>query len=116
MVRCLAFGLCLFFFAFCLLSCSCFAFSVSDDGTVGQAVDEVFLSPVPSVSPSPTRDPLDDAQPIQDLNSFWNSYSGNVDWVGDFVALITSNDLLLLFVIVALVGLGVGLISRLIHL
>lgn len=36
-----------------------------------------------------------------------------VKWVGSFVGAITSNPLLLMFVIVAFVGLGVGLIKRL---
>lgn len=39
-----------------------------------------------------------------------------IKWIGQFVTVITANPLLLMFVIVAFVGLGVGLISRLIHL
>lgn len=39
-----------------------------------------------------------------------------ISWVGSFVTTITSNPLILLFVIVAFVGLGVGLLSRLIRL
>lgn len=39
-----------------------------------------------------------------------------VSWVGSFVGAITSNPLILLFVIVAFVGLGVGLIKRLVRL
>ena len=39
-----------------------------------------------------------------------------VSWVGSFVGAITSNPLILMFVIVAFVGLGVGLINRLIKL
>lgn len=39
-----------------------------------------------------------------------------VSWIGSFVGAITSNPLLLMFVIVAFVGLGVGLIRRLIKL
>lgn len=38
-----------------------------------------------------------------------------VKWVGSFVGAITSNPLLLMFVIIAFVGLGVGLIKRLIR-
>lgn len=38
-----------------------------------------------------------------------------IGWVGDFVTLITSNDLLLMFVIVSFVGLGVGLLKRIIR-
>lgn len=39
-----------------------------------------------------------------------------VKWVGSFVGAITSNPLILMFVIVAFVGLGVGLIRRLVRL
>lgn len=38
-----------------------------------------------------------------------------IKWVGSFVSAITSNPLLLMFVIVAFVGLGVGLIKRLVR-
>lgn len=38
-----------------------------------------------------------------------------VKWVGSFVGAITSNPLLLMFVIIAFVGLGVGLIKRLVR-
>ena len=37
-------------------------------------------------------------------------------WVGDVAATITSTPLILLFVLVAFVGLGVGLIRRMIRL
>lgn len=37
-----------------------------------------------------------------------------VKWVGSFIEAITSNPLLLTFVIVSFVGLGVGLIKRLV--
>ena len=39
-----------------------------------------------------------------------------VGWVGQFVTVITGQPLLLMFVIVAFVGLGVGLIKRLIRI
>lgn len=39
-----------------------------------------------------------------------------ISWVGDFVDVVVAQPLLLAFVIVAFVGLGVGLIGRLIHL
>lgn len=42
--------------------------------------------------------------------------TGAVGWIGDYVGAITSNPLILMFVIVAFVGLGVGLIRRLIGL
>lgn len=41
--------------------------------------------------------------------------TGAVSWIGSFVGAITGNPLILGFVLVALVGLGVGLINRLIH-
>lgn len=41
--------------------------------------------------------------------------SNSIDWVGDFVDLIVGQPLLLTFVVLPLVGLGVGFISRLIH-
>lgn len=40
----------------------------------------------------------------------------SIKWVGSFVGAITSNPLILMFVIVAFVGLGVGLIRRLVRL
>lgn len=40
---------------------------------------------------------------------------GAISWVTSYVGVITSNDLLLLFVIISFVGLGVGLIRRLIR-
>lgn len=39
-----------------------------------------------------------------------------ITWVGQFATAITSNPIILLFVIVAFVGLGVGLIRRMIRL
>lgn len=39
-----------------------------------------------------------------------------VGWVGQFVTLITAQPLLLIFVLISFVGLGVGLIARLIRL
>lgn len=39
----------------------------------------------------------------------------SVKWVSSFVGAITSNPLILAFVIVAFVGLGVGLIKRLVR-
>lgn len=39
-----------------------------------------------------------------------------IDWVTAFVNVITGQPLLLMFVVVAFVGLGVGLIKRLIRL
>lgn len=39
-----------------------------------------------------------------------------ISWVTEYVTVITDNPLILMFVIVAFVGLGVGLISRMLHL
>lgn len=41
--------------------------------------------------------------------------TGAIDWIGDYVGVITSNPLLLAFVVVSFVGLGVGLLRRLIR-
>lgn len=38
-----------------------------------------------------------------------------VTWVGEFVGAITDNKLILGFVLVALIGTGIGVINRLIH-
>ena len=50
---------------------------------------------------------------LTDVSSFVTSAVG---WVGDYAEAITGNPLILAFVIVAFVGLGVGLIRRLIRL
>lgn len=42
--------------------------------------------------------------------------TSGISWVGDFAGAITSNPLILMFVITSFVGLGVGLIKRLIRL
>lgn len=42
--------------------------------------------------------------------------TSSVGWVGSFVGAVTSNPLLEAFVIVSFVGLGVGLIKRLVRL
>lgn len=39
-----------------------------------------------------------------------------IGWIGEFVTLITANDLILMFVVTSFVGLGVGLLRRLIRL
>lgn len=40
----------------------------------------------------------------------------SIKWIGQYVECITEQPLLLMFVVVAFVGLGVGLIKRLIRL
>lgn len=49
---------------------------------------------------------------ITDIGSF---VTAAVDWVGSFVGAITGNPLILGFVLVALIGTGIGVINRLIH-
>lgn len=39
-----------------------------------------------------------------------------IAWIGQFVTVITSNPLLLAFVLVSFVGLGVGLIRRMVRI
>lgn len=50
---------------------------------------------------------------MTDITSF---VTAAVSWIGSYVGAITSNGLILGFVIVAFVGMGVGLINRLIKL
>lgn len=52
------------------------------------------------------------ASMISDIGSF---VTGAVSWVGEFVGAITGNPLILGFVLVALIGTGIGVINRLIH-
>lgn len=49
---------------------------------------------------------------ISDIGSF---VTGAVSWVGSFVGAITGNPLILGFVLVALIGTGIGVINRLIR-
>lgn len=49
------------------------------------------------------------------LTDITSIVTSSVEWIGKFVGAITDNKLLLGFVLVALAGLGVGLINRLIH-
>lgn len=42
--------------------------------------------------------------------------SSGIEWISDFVTVIVSNPLLLAFVVVAFVGLSIGLIKRIIRL
>lgn len=50
---------------------------------------------------------------IADVNSLVTAAIG---WVGDYVGAVIDNPLIFMFVIVSFVGLGVGLIRRLIRL
>lgn len=52
------------------------------------------------------------ASMLEDITSMVTS---SVGWITSFVGGITDNKLLLGFVLVALIGTGVGLINRLIH-
>lgn len=38
-----------------------------------------------------------------------------ISWIGDFLQVITSNPLLLAFIVVGFVGIGIGLLRRLMH-
>lgn len=49
---------------------------------------------------------------LSDIGSWVTS---SVTWVGEFVGAITDNKLILGFVLVALLGTGIGVINRLIH-
>lgn len=49
------------------------------------------------------------------LADIGNWVTASVTWVGEFVGAITDNKLILGFVLVALIGTGVGVINRLIH-
>ena len=49
---------------------------------------------------------------LTDIGSWVTS---SVSWVGSFVGAITDNKLILGFVLVALIGTGIGVINRLIH-
>ena len=42
--------------------------------------------------------------------------SGVVDWMGDIINFVTANPLVMTFVTIGLVGLGVGLLSRVLGL
>lgn len=49
------------------------------------------------------------------LGNVTSFVSSAVSWVGSFVGAITENPLILTFVIVAFVGMGIGLIKRLVR-
>lgn len=50
------------------------------------------------------------------LSAITSVVTSAVSWIGSFIGVVTANPLVMLFVIVAFVGLGIGLLSRLIHL
>ena len=60
-----------------------------------------------------TETPVAIATILSNVTSF---VTEAIKWVGSFVGAITSSPLILMFVIVAFVGLGVGLIRRLVRL
>lgn len=49
------------------------------------------------------------------LGNVTSFVSSAVSWVGSFVGAITDNPLILTFVVVAFVGMGIGLIKRLVR-
>ena len=50
------------------------------------------------------------------INSVTSLVEGAVLWAGDYLALITGNGILLFFVVMSAVGLGIGLIRRMMRL
>lgn len=50
------------------------------------------------------------------LSSVGSIVTQGITWVTSFVGVITSNPLILMFVVVSFVGLGIGLLRRLIQL
>lgn len=52
------------------------------------------------------------------LNNIGSVVSSAIDWMGDYLDLITTsgNELLLVFTVIPLVGLGIGLVRRMISL
>lgn len=50
------------------------------------------------------------------MTSVGSIVTESIKWVGQFATAITGNPLLLMFVIVSFVGLGVGLLRRIIRL
>lgn len=50
------------------------------------------------------------------ISAIGSLVTGAISWLGSYASAITSNNLILIFVIVAFVGLGVGLLRRLLHL
>lgn len=50
------------------------------------------------------------------LSTVTSLVTESIDWLTAFVTAIVSNELLLLFVVTAFVGLGIGLIKRIIKL
>lgn len=47
------------------------------------------------------------------LNSVSSVVTASIGWIGEYVSVITSTPLLLLFTTIPLVGLGIGLLRRL---
>lgn len=50
------------------------------------------------------------------MTSVGTIVTSSIEWIGDYVSVITGNPLILAFVVVSFVGLGVGLIKRMIRL
>ena len=52
------------------------------------------------------------------LNNIGSIVASAIDWMGDYLELITTsgNELLLVFTVIPLVGLGIGLVRRMISL
>ena len=93
-----------------LLCWFCFSFCCNSGHKVYYPVVKYFLKEGILTS-TPAAGSL--AAIISDIGSI---VTGAVSWVGSFVGAITDNPLILMFVIVGFVGLGAGLIKRLIRL
>lgn len=50
------------------------------------------------------------------LTNITSLVTAAVGWIGQFITVITANPFLMLFIIMSVVGLGIGLLSRLLHL
>lgn len=52
------------------------------------------------------------------LNNVGSIVSSAIDWMGDYLGMITTsgNEILLVFTLIPLVGLGIGLVKRMISL
>ena len=70
----------------------------------------IYLKGGMITTPTPTAGTL--AAILADAGSMVTS---SVTWIGSFIGAITSNPLLEAFVIVSFVGLGIGLIQRLVR-
>lgn len=50
------------------------------------------------------------------LGNITSLVTSAVSWIGSYIGVITANPFIMLFIIMSVVGLGIGLLSRLLHL